>query len=165
MKGIFRTTGGARPGFLLGDCNGLSAARVRRRRWPARLQRRPYYDGEPYRKQDHDDLEYQVLPGTVGRKQTADRWQSATLLRRGFMVDAAAHLGVPPHATCGHWEDGQGDPDPWDPRRIDLALATRPAATALVNYQVHTTPAARAAADHLPFSIDVTPEAIKKGER
>ncbi|MER6304928.1 hypothetical protein [Streptomyces sp. NPDC001657] len=59
-----------------------------------------YYDHEPYVGQDHDDLEYQVYPETIGSEQLADRRQTQALLRRGFMVDAAAHLGMPWHPTA-----------------------------------------------------------------
>ncbi|MER5550069.1 endonuclease/exonuclease/phosphatase family protein [Streptomyces sp. NPDC002589] len=131
LKSIFRTTGGAKPGLALGDFNALSAAKINE------PDGERYYDPEPYLDQDHDDLEYQLLEGTIGKEQLADRRQTEALLRRGFTVDAAAHLGVPWHPTVGHWEDGRGDPDPWGARRIDLILATRPVAPALTNYQVH----------------------------
>ncbi len=152
VKGAFRRTGGAKPGFVVGDFNGLSAAKV------LGADGRPrYYDGEPYRDQDHDDLEYQVLAGTIGGEQLADRRQSEVLLRRGFMVDTAAHLGVPPEPTVGHWEDGRGDPDPWGPRRIDLILATRPVAPAVISYRTHRSAAAEEAADHLPVVCEFDP--------
>jgi endonuclease/exonuclease/phosphatase family metal-dependent hydrolase len=152
IKSIYRTTGGAKPGFVLGDFNALSAAQV-----PGPDGQLRYYDDEAYRDQDHDDLEYQVLEGTIGGKQLADRRQTEYLLRRGFMVDAAPHLRVPPHATVGHWRDGQGDPDPWGERRIDLILATRPAAPSLVRYGIHRSTAALKAADHLSPFVDIAP--------
>ena len=154
IKSVFRTTGGAKPGLLLGDFNALSAAKVQ---GPEGDQ---FYDPEPYLEQDHDDLEYQLLEGTIGKEQLADRRQSEVILRRGFMVDAAAHLGVPWQATVGHWEDGRGDPDPWGPRRIDLVYATRPVAPALVSYSTHTSAAAREASDHLPVVCEIDPSKI-----
>ncbi|MEU9291101.1 endonuclease/exonuclease/phosphatase family protein [Streptomyces sp. NPDC048275] len=159
VKSVFRTTGGAKPGFALGDFNALSAATV-----TGPDGEPQYYDPEPYLDQDHDDLEYQLLPGTIGGKQLADRRQSEALLRRGFMVDAAAHLQVPWHRTVGHWEDGTGDPDPWGPRRIDLVLATRPTAPALVSYWTHKSAAAEEASDHLPVVCEFAPEKILSGE-
>ncbi|MDX3024980.1 exonuclease/endonuclease/phosphatase family protein [Streptomyces acidiscabies] len=140
--------------MLLGDFNALSAAKA------AGPDGGQYYDPEPYLEQDHDDLEYQLLEGTIGTTQLADRRQTEALLRRGFMVDAAAHLGVPWQATAGHWKDGQGDPDPWGARRIDLVYATRPVAPALVGYRTHTSPAARAASDHLPVICEIDPSRI-----
>lgn len=156
IKSAFRTTGGAKPGLALGDFNALSAANV------DGPQGEQYYDPEPYLDHDHDDLEYQLLEGTIGNTQLADRRQSEVLLRRGFMVDAAAHLGVPWQATVGHWEDGQGDPDPWGARRIDLVYATRPVAPALVSYSTHTSPAAREASDHLPVICEIDPSKISE---
>lgn len=156
IKSVFRTTGGAKPGLLLGDFNALSAAKI-----PGPDGER-YYDAEPYLDHDHDDLEYQLLDGTIGGKQLADRRQTEVLLRRGFMVDAAAHLGAPWQPTVGHWEDGRGDPDPWGPRRIDLVLATRPVAPALLDYATHSSPAARDASDHLPVICTIDPSKISK---
>lgn len=158
IKSAFRTTGGAKPGLVLGDFNALSAATVDK---PAGKR---YYDPEPYLNQDHDDLEYQLLKGTIGTTQLADRRQSEVLLRRGFMVDAAAHLGAPWQATVGHWKDGQGSPDPWGARRIDLVYATRPVANALVSYTTHTSPAAREASDHLPVICEVDPLKLQAGK-
>ncbi|MEV7869154.1 endonuclease/exonuclease/phosphatase family protein [Streptomyces sp. NPDC088124] len=155
IKGILRSSGGANPGFVLGDFNALSAARVL-----AADGTLYYYDPEPYTYQDHDDLEYQLLEGTIGGEQLADRRQTDALLRRGFTVDAAAHLGAPWHPTVGHWPDGKGDPDPWGERRIDLILATRPAAPSLVHYGVHRTPAALRASDHLSPYVDINPNQI-----
>ncbi|MFE7272560.1 endonuclease/exonuclease/phosphatase family protein [Streptomyces sp. NPDC057623] len=155
IKGRFRTPGGAKPGFLLGDFNALSAAQV-----TGPNGQPHYYDHEVYQDHDHDDLEYQVLDGTIGGEQLADRRQTEALLRRGFMVDTAAHLGVPWHPTVGHWEDGRGDPDPFGERRIDLILATRPAAPSLIAYGTHDTPAAREASDHLSPFIDIDPAKI-----
>ncbi|MEV0636417.1 endonuclease/exonuclease/phosphatase family protein [Streptomyces sp. NPDC050619] len=159
IKSIYRTTGGAKPGFVMGDFNALSAAQVLGLDGQLR-----YYDDETYRDQDHDDLEYQVLEGTIGDEQLADRRQTAALLRRGFMVDAAAHLMLPWHATTGHWKDGQGDPDPWGERRIDLILATRPVAPALTAYGVHDSKAARAGSDHLMPWVDLNPAKITAEE-
>ncbi|MFE2104531.1 endonuclease/exonuclease/phosphatase family protein [Kitasatospora sp. NPDC059463] len=154
LKGAFRRTGGAKPGVALGDFNSISAASI-----TVDGQERPY-DEEPYRDQHHDDLEYQCVPETIGDTNLADRRPTAMLLRRGFMVDAAAHLGAPWEPTVGHWEDGTGDPDPWGPRRIDLALATRPVAPALVGYRTHRSPAAEAASDHLLIAVDIDPSKI-----
>ena len=159
IKGIFRRTGGVKPGLLIGDFNSLSAAQV-----ASSDGTRRYYDAEPYTAQDHDDLEYQLLPGTVGREQLADRRPTQILLRRGYMVDAAAHLTVPWHPTVGHWEDGRGDPDPWGKRRIDRILASRPVGPALVGYTVHRSPAAEGGADHLPISADIDPSKIQTDE-
>ncbi|MGP8298129.1 endonuclease/exonuclease/phosphatase family protein [Streptomyces inhibens] len=155
VKSIYRRTGGAKPGFVIGDFNAPSAATVTE----GGVQR--YYDAEPYRDQDHGDLEYRVIPETIGGEQLADRLQTQALLRRGFMVDAAPHLGVPPYPTVGHWEDGRGDPDLWGEHRIDLILATRPAAPALVHYGVHPSKAAREASDHLPLWVDVDPDKVE----
>lgn len=157
LKSIFRTTGGAKPGLALGDFNALSAAKT-----PGPEGER-YYDVEPYLDQEHDDLEYQLLEGTIGAEQLADRRQSEVLLRRGFMVDAAAHLRVPWHPTVGRWEDGRGDPDPWGARRIDLVYATRPVAPALVSYATHKSPAAEEASDHLPVVCEIDPSKIATG--
>ncbi|MCA1220018.1 endonuclease/exonuclease/phosphatase family protein [Streptomyces sp. 8L] len=154
IKSIFRTTGGAEPGAVLGDFNGLSAAKA------SRSDGERYYDPEPYLEQDHDDLEYQLLEGTIGTIQLADRRQSEALLRRDFMVDAAARLGVPWQATTGQWKDGQGDPDPWGPRRIDLVYVTRPVAPALVSHRTHNSPAAREATDHRLVACEIAPSKI-----
>ncbi|WP_367435187.1 hypothetical protein [Streptomyces celluloflavus] len=135
--------------LCLGDFNGLSAARRQRKWW--QLPR--FYDAEPYLKQDPDDLEFQVQPGKIGRKQLADRRQTQVLLRRDYMVDAAAYLNAPWDPTVGHWEDGRGDPDPWGRRRIDLILATRPVAPALISYATHRSSAGDRASDHRsPFT-------------
>lgn len=158
LKGICRTTGGAKKAVVLGDFNAASAARV-----PALDGQERYYDTEWYRGQDHDDLEYQVIPETIGGEQLADRRQTQALLRRGFMVDAAPHVGAAWEATVGHWKDGQGDPDPWGERRIDLILATRPVAPALVSYRAHRSAAALAASDHVPVFVDIRPDAISEG--
>lgn len=159
-KSIYRTTGGAKPGLVMGDFNALSAARV-----PGPDDRLSYYDDEAYRDQDHDDLEYQVLEGTLGGEQLADRRQTEALMRRGFMIDAAARLGVPWQPTVGHWQDGQGDPDPWGERRIDLILATRPVAPALTAYGVHDSKAALTGSDHLIPWIDLDPSQLLEGQR
>ena len=148
IKGLLRITGGVRPALVIGDFNALSAALRRRRWWQLR---RKYYDPEPYLKQRHDDLEYQVPPSQIGkwyRRQLADRRQTKNLLRKGYMVDVAAHLGAPWQATVGHWEDGQGDPDPWGPRRIDLILASRPVAPAVTGYGVLNSETALKGSDH-----------------
>ncbi|GAB7185757.1 endonuclease/exonuclease/phosphatase family protein [Kitasatospora sp. NPDC001095] len=151
LKGIFRRTGGAKPGILAGDFNSISAATT---------SDHVYYDAEPYTDQDHDDLEYQCIAETVGGENLADRRQTAALLRRGFMVDAAAQLAARWQPTVGYWADGQGDPDPWGERRIDLILATRPVAPALVHYRAHVSPASEAAADHRPVYADLDVSAI-----
>ncbi|MGK4581758.1 endonuclease/exonuclease/phosphatase family protein [Kitasatospora sp. HPMI-4] len=156
LKGILRRTGGAKPGFLLGDFNAISAATMTAADGTA-----SFYDAEPYTEQDHDDLEYQVVEGTISKGNVADRRQTEILLRRGFTVDAAAHLKAAWEPTVGHWADGQGDPDPWGPRRIDLVLATRPAAPAVVAYRTHRSPAALAAADHLPVVVDVNEQEVQ----
>lgn len=80
------------------------------------------------------------------------------------MVDAAAHLGVPWHATVGHWKDGQGDPDPFGERRIDLVLATRPVTPALVAFGVQDSKAALASSDHLIPWVDLDPARIEADE-
>ncbi|MFI6281640.1 endonuclease/exonuclease/phosphatase family protein [Streptomyces sp. NPDC050988] len=158
LKGIFRQTGGVQPGFVLGDFNSLSAARVRG--W---FGLRRYYDHNVYLRQRHDDLEFQVAPRSIGRwwRRNVPERATQALLRDGYMVDAAAHLGVPWQPTVGHWEDGKGDPDPWGARRIDLILATRPVAPALTAYQAHRSPTAEEASDHLPVYIDVEPSKIR----
>jgi endonuclease/exonuclease/phosphatase family metal-dependent hydrolase len=161
VKGTFRTTGGVKPGFCVGDFNALSAALRKRRWWQLR---RKYYDPEAYLNMRHDDLEFQIHPSRIGRRfrrQLADRRQTTALLRKGYMVDAAAHLGVPWAPTVGHWEDGRGDPDPWGARRIDLILATRPVAPALTRYQAHRSAAAEEASDHLPVYVDFQPELVE----
>ncbi len=148
IKGLLRRTGGVKPALIVGDFNALSAA-LRQRRWWQ--WRRKHYDTEPYLKQHHDDLEYQVQPDRIGRRirrQLADRQQTKNLLRGGYMVDAAAYLGAPWQPTVGHWEDGRGDPDPWGERRIDLILATRPVAPALTEYGVLDSEFALAGSDH-----------------
>ncbi|QFQ97277.1 endonuclease/exonuclease/phosphatase family protein [Streptomyces phaeolivaceus] len=163
IKGLLRRTGGVNPAVVVGDFNSVSAA-LRRRRWWH--WRRKYYDAEPYLKQRHDDLEYQVQPHRIGkrfRRQLAYRQQTENLLRGGYMVDAAAHLDEPWHPTVGHVQDGQGDPDPWGKRRIDLILASRPVAPALTAYGIHGSTAARAASDHLMPWITVDPSRIQKG--
>lgn len=156
IKGLLRRTGGVKPALVVGDFNALSAAQV-----PGPDGTLRYYDDEVYAEQDHDDLEYQVQAGTIGGAQLADRRQTELLLRRGYMVDAAAHLGVPWHATVGHWKDGQGDPDPFGERRIDLILATRPVAPALVAYGVQDSKATLAGADHLIPWADLDPAEIQ----
>ncbi|MFE9407346.1 endonuclease/exonuclease/phosphatase family protein [Streptomyces sp. NPDC006704] len=158
LKGICRTAGGAKKAVVMGDFNAASAARVS---GPDGQER--YYDAEWYRDQDHDDLEYQVIPEAIGGEQLADRRQTQALLRRGFMVDAAPHLNAPWEATVGHWKSGQGDPDPWGERRIDLILTTRPVAPALVSYRAHRSAAALAASDHVPVFVDIRPDAISEG--
>ncbi|MEY9840494.1 endonuclease/exonuclease/phosphatase family protein [Streptacidiphilus sp. EB103A] len=157
LKGIFRQTGGVKPGLCLGDFNSISAAEVEDGQGG-----RQYYDAEPYLDMQHDDLEFQVQPSAVGGIQLADRRPTQALLRNGYMVDAAAHLGAPWQPTVGHWQDGQGDPDPWGARRIDLILASRSVAPALSGYQAHRSTAAEAASDHLPVYVDVDPNSITK---
>ncbi|MFE4869517.1 endonuclease/exonuclease/phosphatase family protein [Streptomyces sp. NPDC056682] len=163
IKSIFRRTAGVKRGFVIGDFNALSAARRAPHLGDGGSGSLGYYDAEPYGDQDHDDLEFQLLADTVGKEQLADRRQSAALLRRGFMVDAAAHLGAPWEATVGYWEDGRGDPDPWGERRIDLILATRPTAPGLVGYRLHRTAAALEASDHLCPVVDVSADAFTEG--
>lgn len=158
LKGIFRTTGGVKPGFCVGDFNAISAAETDGDRGERR-----YYDDEPYTEMDHDDLEFQVQAGTVGTTRLADRRQTEALLRKGYMVDAAAHVGAPWEPTVGHWKDGRGDPDPWGPRRIDLILASRSVAPALTGYRAHRTAAAEEASDHLPAYVDFDPSRIVRG--
>ncbi|NEB01886.1 endonuclease/exonuclease/phosphatase family protein [Streptomyces sp. SID13726] len=155
IKGLLRRTGGVKPAVVVGDFNSLSAARV-----PGPDGALVFYDGEAYAEQDHDDLEYQVQAGTMGGAQLADRGQSEVLLRRGYMVDVAAHLGAPWQATTGHWEDGKGDPDPWGPRRIDLILATRPVAPAVTAYGVLDSETALAGSDHRIIWATVDPALI-----
>ncbi|MFF0125785.1 endonuclease/exonuclease/phosphatase family protein [Streptomyces mirabilis] len=155
IKGLLRRTGGVKPALVVGDFNALSAAQV-----PCPDGALVYYDGEAYAVQDHDDLEYQVQAGAIGGAQLADRRQSEVLLRRGYMVDAAAHLGAPWQATVGHWEDGQGDPDPWGERRIDLIFATRPVAPALTGYGVLDSETALAGSDHRIIWTTVDPALI-----
>jgi hypothetical protein len=121
-----------------------------------------YYDAEVYTTQRHDDLESQVLDGTIGDTQLADRRQTEMLLRNGYMVDAAAHLGAEWQATVGHWEDGQGDPDPWGERRIDLILVSRPVAPALTAYGVLDSEAALAGSDHRIVWATLEPAAISR---
>ncbi|KUO04823.1 endonuclease/exonuclease/phosphatase family protein [Streptomyces caeruleatus] len=162
LKGTFRMTGGVQPGFCVGDFNSISAAEV-----DDGQAGRKYYDDEPFVDMRHDDLEFQVQADTIGTTQLADRRQTKALLRKGYMVDTAAHLGAPWQPTVGHWEDGRGDPDPWGPRRIDLILATRSIAPALTGYQVHRSAAAEEASDHLPVYVDFAPSKItvKRGGR
>ncbi|MFD5030026.1 endonuclease/exonuclease/phosphatase family protein [Streptomyces sp. NPDC058405] len=157
LKGTFRTTGGVKPGFCVGDFNSISAAKVDDGQGGRR-----FYDAEPYVDMRHDDLEFQVQAGTIGTTQLADRRQTEALLRKGYMVDAAAHLGAPWEPTVGHWEDGRGDPDPWGQRRIDLILASRSAAPALTGYQAHRSAAAEEASDHLPIYVDFDPSKISE---
>ncbi|MEV3857642.1 endonuclease/exonuclease/phosphatase family protein [Streptomyces sp. NPDC050095] len=157
LKSIFRTTGGVVPGVCCGDFNAISAALIADVEEPSGQR---YYDPEPYVEMHHDDLEYQLLEGTIGTTQLADRRQTEALLRNGYMVDAAAHLQAPWQPTVGHWKDGDGDPDPWGQRRIDLILATQPVAPALTDYRTHRTAAAERAADHLPVYIDLQPHLI-----
>ncbi|MQS17379.1 endonuclease/exonuclease/phosphatase family protein [Streptomyces kaniharaensis] len=157
LKGSIRTTGGVQPAFCVGDFNSISAAEVDDGQGGRR-----YYDAEPYTDMRHDDLEFQVQAGTIGTTQLADRRQTELLLRRGYMVDAAAHLGAPWDPTVGHWEDGRGDPDPWGARRIDLVLASRPVAPALTAYRAHRSAAAEEASDHLPVYVDFDPSRISE---
>ncbi|MFJ6898236.1 endonuclease/exonuclease/phosphatase family protein [Streptomyces hokutonensis] len=164
IKGLLRRTGGVKPAVVVGDFNAASAA-LRRLRWWQWRQK--YYDAEPYLKQRHDDLEYQVQPNRIGkwwRRQLADRESTKNLLRGGYMVDAAAHLGVPWHPTVGHWPDGQGDPDPWGKRRIDLILVSRPVVPGLQEYGVQDSTAALAGSDHLIPWITVDPVKITAPE-
>jgi endonuclease/exonuclease/phosphatase family metal-dependent hydrolase len=158
LKGIFRRSGGVKPGVCIGDFNALSAAEINTGHGGRR-----FYDDEPYLDMRHDDLEFQVRAGAIGGTQLADRRQTEALLRNGYMVDAAAHLGAPWQPTVGHWEDGRGDPDPWGARRIDLILATRPIAPALTRYQTHKSATAEEASDHLPVYTDLAPAKIQSG--
>ncbi|RZD82246.1 endonuclease/exonuclease/phosphatase family protein [Streptomyces albidoflavus] len=159
LKGAFRASkaaGGVQRAIIMGDFNSISAAEV-----DGLGGGRRFYDAEPYTDLvDHDDLEYQVKRVVEGEAPLADREPTKILLRRGFFVDAAAHLGAPWQPTVGHWEDGQGDPDPWGLRRIDLGLASRPVAPALTSYGAHHSAAARKASDHVPIWMDVNPSAI-----
>ncbi|MFF2145531.1 endonuclease/exonuclease/phosphatase family protein [Kitasatospora sp. NPDC058190] len=159
LKSVFRRTGGPRPGIAAGDYNAVSAARI-----PDSGGARRFYDAEPYTGQVHDDLEYQCLPETVGATNMADRRQTEALLRNDYLVDSAAYLNAPWRPTVGHWADGQGDPDPWGERRIDLVLATRPVAPALVRYRVHVTKASEEAADHRPVYVDIDPSKASSKE-
>lgn len=157
LKGTIRTTGGVQPAFCVGDFNSISAAKVDDGQGGRR-----HYDTEPYTQMRHDDLEFQVQAGTIGTTQLADRRATEALLRKGYMVDAAAHLGAPWKPTVGHWEDGRGDPDPWGPRRIDLILASRSVAPALTRYRAHRSAAAEEASDHLPVYVDFDPSKISE---
>lgn len=157
LKSVFRRTGGAKAGVAIGDFNAPSAAKIL-----GPDGEFVFYDAEPYLDQDHDDLEYQVGPVVPGQPQLARREQTEALLRRGYMVDVAAHLNTPWQPTVGHWEDGLGDPDPWGPRRIDLILATRPVTPALMRYGTHASAAARQGADHLPIYADIDPGLITR---
>ncbi|MEV0472111.1 endonuclease/exonuclease/phosphatase family protein [Streptomyces prunicolor] len=164
IKMILRRTGGVKPAVVVGDFNVISAALRRLRGWQ---WRQTYYDPEPYLKQRHHDLEYQVPPDRIGkwwRRQLADREPTKSLLRDGYMVDAAAHLGVPWHPTVGHWPDGQGDPDPWGKRRIDLILVSRPVVPGLQEYGVQDSTAALAGSDHLIPWITLDPVKITAPE-
>lgn len=152
LKSIFRDVGGPVPGFCGTDANSISAATI-----DDGAGGRRYYDHEPYTEQDHDDLEYQVYADTIGGAQLARRDNTAPLLRKDYMVDAAAYLNAKWEPTVGHWTDGQGDPDPWGPRRIDLVLVTRTAAPLLTRYGVHRSPAGLRAADHLQPYADFDP--------
>ncbi|MCB5908110.1 hypothetical protein [Streptomyces pinistramenti] len=76
------------------------------------------------------------------------------------MVDAAAHLNAPYEPTVGHWPDGQGDPDPWGPRRIDHVFVSRPVAPALVTYRTHKSAASRKGAGRLPVYVDIAPTKV-----
>ncbi|MGW4490414.1 endonuclease/exonuclease/phosphatase family protein [Streptomyces sp. NPDC004376] len=162
LKSMFRTTGGTKPGIIAGDFNSISAARKPRRWW--QLWRR-YYDAEPYMRQKHGDLEYQVAPKRIGvlarlfRQQKAER-PTKVLLRDGYMVDAAVHCQVPWEPTVGHWEDGKGDPDPWGERRIDYMLVTRGVAPAIVAYRTHRSTAALRSSDHAPTYFDLEPAEV-----
>ncbi|MDH6624358.1 endonuclease/exonuclease/phosphatase family metal-dependent hydrolase [Streptomyces sp. LBL] len=160
IKMILRRTGGVKPSIVVGDFNALSAARV-----PGPDGTLRYYDAEAYAAQRHDDLEYQVQDGSIGGEQLADRRQTEMLLRDGYMVDAAAHLGAPWQATVGHWPDGQGDPDPWGERRIDLILVSRPVAPALTAYGVMDSEAALAGSDHRIVWTTLAPAGIAATER
>ncbi|MFE2726483.1 endonuclease/exonuclease/phosphatase family protein [Kitasatospora sp. NPDC059327] len=153
LKGLLRRTGGAKVGLVAGDFNSISAATG-----PGG----GFYDVEPYTGQDHDDLEYQCVPETIGSTNLADRRPTRALLRNGFTVDAAAYLGARWRPTVGYWADGDGDPDPWGERRIDLFLATRPVAPALVRYGVHLSPAGATASDHRLVHVDIDPAGIAR---
>jgi endonuclease/exonuclease/phosphatase family metal-dependent hydrolase len=157
IKGLLRRTGGVKPAVVVGDFNALSAAQV-----PGPYGTLRYYDAEAYATQRHDDLESQVQEGTIGGTQLADRRQTEMLLRNGYMVDAAAHLGAPWQATVGHWADAQGDPDPWGERRIDLILASRPVAPALTAYGVLDSEAALAGSDHRIVWATLEPAAFSR---
>ncbi|MGW4378959.1 hypothetical protein [Kitasatospora sp. NPDC004531] len=105
LKGLQRRSGGARPAAILGYFNPLSAAQVL-----GPDGRMGSHDAEPYTDQAHDDLEYQCVAETVGTGNVADRRQSPVLLRDGFAVDAAAHLGAPWQPSSGHWPTARAIP-------------------------------------------------------
>lgn len=127
LKGAFRRTGGVQPGFCVGDFNAISAAEVDDGRGGRR-----FYDAEPYTDMCHDDPEFQVRAGTIGTTRPADRRQTETLLRRGFMVDAAAHLGARWRSGAGRTVVVTGDPWGGQAHRPDPGLPShRPGADRL----------------------------------
>jgi endonuclease/exonuclease/phosphatase family metal-dependent hydrolase len=81
------------------------------------------------------------------------------VLVAGGLTDAAAALGAPWQATCGHYPgDGYGSQGIM--RRIDAIRVTRQVVPALRSHQVTDTTLARSASDHLPVSVSYDPAAI-----
>ncbi|MGY4969562.1 hypothetical protein ACWGCC_10070 [Streptomyces nigrescens] len=139
-------------GLLGGDFNGLASdLRAGRRfhkflRWLWPWAGPDYYDPEPYSRQRHDLLEFQIQwRDKRPRRPKADR-RAGEVLRRQGLLDAAAVADVPWQATCGHWPG-----DVWGLRRIDTNRVTRDIAPAVVSHESVFTDLTRLAADHLPI--------------
>lgn len=141
-------------GWLGADFNCLSAD-LRKVNGLEGLVRRlfhrpPYYYPEPYTRQRHDMLEYQILWRKNPRKRPiADRRAAEVMLRAG-LLDPAAVLNVPLQASCGHWTSPDGKQDTWGYRNIDTSRVTRDVAQALVSHKVVDTEEAKNSSDHLP---------------
>lgn len=156
----------AQSGLLGGDFNGLASdlrAGRRLRKWVRRLwpwAGPDYYDPEPYTRQSHDLLEFQIQwRDKRSRRPKADS-RAGEVLRRQGLLDAAAVSDVPWQATCGHWPG-----DAWGLRRIDTNRVTRDLAPAVVSHESVFTDLTRVAADHLPVITGVDKTRIGHSEK
>ncbi|SEP53757.1 endonuclease/exonuclease/phosphatase family protein [Amycolatopsis saalfeldensis] len=132
---VAMTRGTRRLGFVAGDFNSVSAARVRRRTPDGAGERWPLYDPDYPAGEDnwHPSLasychvssdETRTLSWTTDRRPTGH-------LEHTGLRDAAALIDAPWMPTVGHWSGGD-HPD----ARLDQIWATSAAADAVTGYEV-----------------------------
>jgi endonuclease/exonuclease/phosphatase family metal-dependent hydrolase len=104
------------------------------------------------------EWEYDAVTGT--RRHWADR-RAGDVLWAGGLHDAAAVLGAEWQPTTGHHPaDAYGQHGVR--RRIDAVRVTAALVPALRGHEVTTSPAALAASDHLPVTVEYLPSALGK---
>lgn len=89
------------------------------------------------------------------RRHWADRGPGEVLWAGG-LHDAAAALGAPWQASCGHHPDDVYARHGIQ-RRVDAIRVNAQLVPALRGHEVHDSPAARAASDHLPVTVEYQP--------